>query len=238
MKDEGLQRVHLLHIGKTGGSAVKHAVAHHLEGPSVRLILHPHRIHLRDVPQQEGLVFFVRDPLSRFVSGFNSRLRQGRPRYFRPWNNTEVVVFQRFATPDMLGRALGAEDPEIRSLAEVAMRGIGHVRSSYWDWFEDETLFRKRLDDFVFIGEQEALAADFEALKVKLGLPAELALPTDEVIAHKTPPDCDTHLSEDAAGNLAAWYSREYEFLALCRTVRDVVNSPAHGLSSRSSLAT
>ena len=42
------------------------------EAPDV-VHLHRHAVRLRDVPVGEKFFFFVRDPVSRFVSGFHSR---------------------------------------------------------------------------------------------------------------------------------------------------------------------
>lgn len=222
--------IHLLHIGKTGGSAVKHAVAEHLDGSFGRLVLHPHKTRLRDIPAGEGVIFFVRDPLTRFVSGFNSRKRQGRPRYDAPWSESEAAAYGRFETADALGRALGSSDPATLQAAIAAMRGIGHVNSSYWDWFEDADYFSERLDDFAFIGAQETLSADFEAFKAKLGLPDDLVLPADDIISHRTPEGLATTLGPAATSNLRDWYARDYEFMLLCEEVRDTVNAPGHGM--------
>ena len=37
------------------------------------------------------------------------------------------------------------------------MRAIGHVRSSYWDWFKDPDYFKRRSDHILWIGHQESL---------------------------------------------------------------------------------
>src|SRR5689334_1107802 len=84
--------VHLLHVGKTGGTAVKHALAG-VVTEQFRIVAHSHDITIRDVPIGEHVVFFVRDPISRFVSGFYSRQRQGRPRYDVPWSPNESIAF-------------------------------------------------------------------------------------------------------------------------------------------------
>src|SRR6056297_3418392 len=67
--------VHFLHIRKAGGTAIKEA----LKDIAVKqnVILHPHKTRLKDIPEGEKVFFFLRNPVSRFVSGFNSRLREG-----------------------------------------------------------------------------------------------------------------------------------------------------------------
>ncbi len=46
---------------------------------------------LRNITEGEGIIFFLRDPTSRFVSGFYSRQRQGQPRYYSPWSSDEKI---------------------------------------------------------------------------------------------------------------------------------------------------
>lgn len=212
--------LYVLHIGKTGGTAVKHALAGCAQTRDFRIRLCSHAETLRDVPVGSKVVFFVRDPLTRFVSGFYSRFRQGRPRYFYPWSEAEERAFREFATPGALAEALSSSDADTRERAVQAMRGIQHVSSSYWDWLEDETYFRQREADIFFVGFQEQLGRDFEELRDRLGLDSAVALPADEVQAHRNPRNLDYGLSETARENLKQWYARDYELLRICRAMR------------------
>ena len=224
--------MHFLHVGKTGGTAFKYAVerARERHGPLACVIhLHPHAVRLRDVPAGDRFLFFLRDPLSRFVSGFYSRRRQGRPRYFVPWRPGEKDAFRHFRTPNQLALALSARGAAERNRAQAAMRCIGHVRDSYARWFEDQAYFLSRLDDLFFIGFQERMADDFAILKSKLRLPDSAALPTDDVGAHANPRHLDRRLDDEAVGNLQRWYAADVEFLALCRRIvrdRPFLRSP------------
>jgi len=83
-KIQGKQLIHFLHIGKTGGSAIKYALTQYSVSGRYAIYLHSHNFRLRDVPIGESVFFFLRDPISRFKSGFYSRQRQGQPRYFVP----------------------------------------------------------------------------------------------------------------------------------------------------------
>lgn len=96
------------------------------------------------------------------------------------------------------------------------MQSIQHVQSSYWDWFINEQFMASRWDDIVFIGQQESLGADFEALKHVMDWPANLALPKDPRTAHQSPAGENRRLSDEAQDNLARWYVSDYRFLQLC----------------------
>ena len=49
-------------------------------------------------------VFALRDPLTRFISGFYSGLRKGAPRYDIGWSKGEKRAFSWFSTPQELDR--------------------------------------------------------------------------------------------------------------------------------------
>jgi len=215
---QGKQFVHMLHIGKTGGTALKHALRKQPVTHRYVVFLHPHRIRLRDIPEHELVFFFLRDPVSRFISGFYSRQRRGRPRIFSPWTTEETDAFRFFHTPNELALGLSAGARGTKDAAEKAMRSIQHVRDSFWYWFENEDYFLGRRPGILFIGRQENLGEDFELLKTKLGLYSRLSLPSDDLSAHRNPPKLDTRLDEEAVRNLKEWYQADYRFLELCRT--------------------
>jgi hypothetical protein len=172
---------------------------------------------LRNVPIGDKVVFFVRDPLKRFVSAFNSRKRLDQPRYYCPWSFGEEAAFRRFHTPNELAQTLSSTDQTAQKAAVRAMKSIYHIRSSYWDWFGSEAYVRSRLPDILLIGFQETLNEDFGVLRKRLGLPESVVLPEDEIAAHRSPRHLDTSLGEEAKKNLKEWYAADYEFIRLCR---------------------
>jgi glycosyltransferase involved in cell wall biosynthesis len=223
---EARPSLNVLHIGKTGGTALKHVLAEYASSSRYELLFRGHDVTLADVPKGEQYMFLIRDPLSRFVSAFNGRLREDRPRYHYPWREEERIAFARFKTPDELAVALSSDDDEERQAAERAMRGIGHVNTPYTFWFPDELAFRARLGDLSFIGLQDRLDDDFESLKTKLGLPPDARLPRDETAAHKSPSGSQTQLSDVGRANLERWYARDVAFVQLCRELAPRINQP------------
>ena len=158
----------------------------------------------------------ARDPISRFISGFYSRLRKGKPRYSGQWSEPERMAFERFETPNRLASALSSDNNEERMAAEQAMKSITHVKDGYWKWFDNPDYFQSRLSDLLFIGYQSRLTDDFELLKRKLKLPKRLVLPTDEILSHVNPKQFDKTLSDAATENLLQWYHDDFRFLTLC----------------------
>ncbi|MCP3675876.1 MAG: hypothetical protein GY829_15615 [Gammaproteobacteria bacterium] len=80
----GREIIHLLHIRKTAGSALKKALLNDLISARYKIELHQHSFRLCDVPPGDKVIFVTRDPVSRYVSGFYSRQRMGKPRYHIP----------------------------------------------------------------------------------------------------------------------------------------------------------
>ena len=222
--EDSRESLHVLHVGKTGGTALNHVLVEHAAVCRYRLVFGGHQLTVADVPIGERFMFFIRDPLSRFVSAFNSRLREGRPRYHYPWRDEEKVAFSIFKTPDELATALSAKDSACREKAEAAMHGIGHLNTGYSFWFGDESSFGARISDLFFIGFQELLDDDFETLKQRLGLPVEAELPRGDQ-AHQAPAGLDTHLGETGRANLERWYADDLAFVERCRELAPRINT-------------
>ncbi len=209
--------VHFLHIRKTGGMALKAGLSP--VAAERGLLLHEHGTTLAQVPAGERVVFVVRDPVARFVSGFNSRLRMGRPLFDRPWNAAEAEAFAAFKTPDALAQALDARAPA----ALAAMSGIRHVNQPLSDWLVSEAYLRERQDDIVWVGRTETLAADLEEIKRRLDLPPSLRLPEDEVSSHRTPHGMQTQLSATGRAALERWYEADLRMLGFLESVRETL---------------
>lgn len=214
---QGKQVVHFLHIEKTGGSAIKEALKYNLANDNYAIILHKHQFRLKDVPQGHKCFFFIRDPISRFVSAFYHRKRKSQPKNYVPWIWGEKIAFNQFSTPNELALALSSEDIDVKESAIKAMKQIILVRTSYLDWFHDKDYFISRIEDIIFIGCQEKLECDFEKLKNILLLPDKLKLPQDNFKANRSNSDEDKHLDDKAKQNLMSWYAQDYEFIKLCQ---------------------
>jgi Sulfotransferase family len=229
--------VHFIHVGKTGGTAIKEALREEglaVEGPESRyvqkatyvpstpygqIVLHNHGFKLRDVPADDFAFFCLRDPISRFVSGFSSRLRKGQPRYNIKWKPMERVVFERFPTPQSLALGLRSDDREDRKIANWAMCHLQHV-TRYKHSLGGLNTVRATLPRLVYIGRQETLDWDWAQMKTILGLPKDLELPTDPVAAHRGDASVETSLDAVATEILRDWYARDYKLLGVCERIR------------------
>ncbi|MCO6483500.1 MAG: sulfotransferase family 2 domain-containing protein [Flavobacteriales bacterium] len=200
--------VHFLHIPKTGGTAIKHALQGAVS-PKFEIALHDHGFRLADVPIGEFAVFFLREPIDRFVSGFNSRLRQGKPRYSSKWTADEAIAFERFSTPNDLAEALLSGDEATKQAALHAMNSISHVRDKFSHWFGEKLdLADPRI---LFVGFQDRLDQDFASLARLLALKDIPALPSSDKDAHRNPPEMSRTLSPKAIATIQDWYADDLD---------------------------
>jgi hypothetical protein len=224
--------LHFMHIGKTGGTAIKHALrrpglaywhfedAHKVpETPYGRIQLHHHRFRLRDVPADDYVFFCVRDPISRFLSAFYSRLRKGQPRYYVEWSPAERQAFEAFPTAQRLAVALLSDDEEERVLAQTSMGEIRHL-ASIERYLGSPRQLRKGLSRVVYIATQETLLRDWEQIKSLLELPAEAKLPSGPKRSHRRDPALEATLDDVALSALRAWYARDFRLVRYCNHVR------------------
>lgn len=231
-KLRGKQIVHFIHIEKTGGSALKTALKTSMEeallsycfiNDKYTVFFHKHDITLRNIPRGEKVIFTLRDPVSRFVSGFYQRRKQELSKYNDwPWTPEEADAFERFYTADDLAISLSSKDNSIKEAAHKAMASIGHVNNSYLDYFESNQYFLSRLSDILFVCFQETLDEDFECLKEILCLSKDSFLPFDDKKANKRPITYTSKVSEDSIRNLTLWYRKDFSFMALCRANANV----------------
>jgi hypothetical protein len=219
--------VHFIHVSKAGGTALRHAIratrheaGGRLDTPWGGVVGHNHSFRFADVQAGDFAVIPLRDPVTRFVSAFYSRLRQGAPRYVMEWTPRERKAFAWFPTPQALTDALAEPSGEPRRRAEFAMEAIGHVRLPMTHWTGKPSYVHKRIDDIVFFARQETLDADWEKLKELLGLPGEQTLPRDPVIAHRTSYTDDRVISPRGTRALREWYADDYEVLEIAEEIR------------------
>jgi hypothetical protein len=213
--------IHVLHIGKTGGTALKAALAPFAaEG---RFVLHGHTTRCRDCPPGSRIFFVVRHPVDRFVSAFNSRLRRGRPRFHYPWSLRQALVFSLFRSPCALAEGLGSRNPLVRLAGGLSMRSIGHLRRRLSYWIDAEELER---NPRLIIGTVETLDSDLRHLLALAGIEGAAELPADPVEAHVTPPEFDRSLSTEARKNLTNYFRSDIILYEACLRARAAAPHP------------
>jgi hypothetical protein len=145
--------VQFIHIGKTGGSSIISMLRE--DDTASCTETNNHRFVLGDGPAGTRYVFFVRDPVDRWVSGFLSRLRQGCPNYPHVGHRDELIAFYDFPTPDSLARALSTEK------GQRANAAIRHTRRSFSSYLAK---IEKHVHDIAFVGRMNKMTRDYNAM--------------------------------------------------------------------------
>ena len=220
--------VHFIHIGKTGGTAIKHVLRPifraETETALGKVVLHKgHQFKLTDVPRGDKAIFCVRDPLSLFVSAFHSRLRKGQPKFYFEWSPAEAEAFERFPTPQVLAEGLGSDDPGTRTAADAAMKAIQHVRGIRRFLGSPKQILAHRRQ-IAYIGRQETLDDDWHRIRALLELPEDLELPADPKKSHRRQPTGEPALDARAEAILRDYYAPDYDIIRTCDRLR-----AAHG---------
>jgi hypothetical protein len=212
----GAGPIHVLHVGKTGGTALKAALAPF--AAQGKFVLHGHTTRCCDCPAGSLIFFAVRHPVDRFVSAFNSRLRRGRPRFDYPRSLRQAIVFSLFRSPCALAEGLGSRNPLVRLAAGLSMRSLGHLRRRLAYWIGD--LGEIERNPRLIIGTLETLDSDLRRLLAIAGIEEEAELPTDPVEAHVTPPEFDRSLSAKAVQNLTSYFRSDIALYEACLRAR------------------
>lgn len=206
--------LHFLHIGKAAGTQIgRLAKTINASQSAWQIIKHPHRTDLKDLPRKEAFFFSVRDPISRFKSGFYSRKRKGQPRIFVEWTYHERLAFEAFDHANDLAEALFEDGPRGQQ-AMAAILSINHTGKDQGDWFYRRGFFldQERLKGII---RQEHFDADWALFCRRIGVtaPAPEADPTRQ---HRNDYTDIPPLSDLARANLARWYVQDIEFYRRC----------------------
>jgi len=210
----------LLHIGKTGGTAANAVLrANNQLGVGEFVNCYKHKVGLGDVHNDnmcERLMFFIREPVARYISAFNSRLRMGYPRHHGEWGPREVIAFSHFKTPNQLAEALSSPERAMREHAVSAMIGIRHLRRAYEHYLGSVELLEKEKDRIYFIAQTETFGTDFDLMRKLIGVSPDLELPTDDYGAHRTPDGFEKTVSEIGRRNVQRYYKTDYQIYNWC----------------------
>jgi ribosomal protein L32 len=212
---------HLLHIGKCGGTVIRGSLKDHFgairkwtikSNPPIHI--HTHRVSLYDNDMTKT-AFFIRNPITRYKSAFNDRLRHGGPLFNVVWKKAERRSFSTFKTANQLAECLSSNKKGVRHRARVACTtNIGHVNRRYKEWIGHPATFEIVCKEVLFIGLQEHLNDDFQKFCTKLKL-GNVELITDPIKANVNS-DVTEPLSNLAKQNIRKLLKEDFILYDLC----------------------
>jgi hypothetical protein len=209
----------LLHIGKCGGTYLRSYLNKNTDIPDNLLLLdHPQTLlkTLDKYGPDRKLAFIFRDPTQRFISAFNSRLRQGRPTYDSMWNNGEAIAFQWFETPNSLAEALYCGDERLMSAARFTMKSIQHLNLNYQYYLGSVECLKKERKNIIVCSSLENLDANLPKILKLLGIHEVTS--NEEPEYHRALIKAEP-LTKVAEKNLRRFWQKEYEIVEYCREI-------------------
>ncbi len=103
------------------------------------------------------IAMILRDPLERAISGFHSRLRQGRPTYNIIWTPAEATAMAILPSSKHLLNAMLSEDDFSISAVAYAFKNISHLYWNYCHYFNNPEYVRKNRPLFNIVGHIDHL---------------------------------------------------------------------------------
>ena len=210
--------IHFLHIGKCAGTQISH-IANQINNISsqTKIIKHGHDVYLKDLEPESRYFFSIRNPISRFKSGFYSRKRKGQPRIYNEWSDHDREAFKDFEHANDLAESLFAAG-EVGLKAFAAMKSIRHTAQNQSDWFYKCGHFLE-IQPPIWIIRQENFVDDLNSFLKRslLGISIEqINVSEDHIVTHASDYSNFPALSDKAKENLSHWYAQDYEFYRLC----------------------
>lgn len=200
--------IYFLHIGKAAGSQIKQAIRQINENES-KIAIYPqnHDIFLEDVPEEAEYFVSIRNPITRFYSGFYSRKRKGRPLNDIDWTSHEASAFNRFEHANELAESLFAPG-EKGMFALAAIKSIRHTAQDQIDWFAlAGDLFTVRPP--IWVIRQERFEEDFATFLTRAGITHQPVFARSTKRSHANDYSSTPPLTEKAKANLKIWYAQD-----------------------------
>ena len=227
----GRSRQHgFLHIPKTGGSGVN-ALGRSLQERGFKspcVFSHGWKMEeiLKHFPDIK-ISFVLRDPLSRMISGFNSRIRQGRPTYNNIWTPAEAAAFSLFPSIGKLLDAILAEDEFSKSAVAYTMRNVTHLRWNYAFYFKNPDTVRSNRPSFEIIGSMNRMDEFINGYTALSGAPESAAAELYEKRheAKVSSEDVLGRYSPDDLSRLKDFMKKEYRIYKELRSIANPTQS-------------
>jgi hypothetical protein len=166
-----------LHIPKTGGSSFSSFSRNMISAGYLMPVRFGHIWSLGDIVQcfpNTKVSFMIRDPLDRTISAFNSRLRQGRPRFSNNWKPREATAFSLFPNVEAYLNALISKEEFDISAVKFAQVSIKHLKWGYVNYFEGTVPLERNRSSIHLVGEVENSIKFWEKYAAQFDIPAEI----------------------------------------------------------------
>jgi hypothetical protein len=227
----------VLHIGKTAGASISDLAEAAVEAGHTPPMIFGHDWTLRAIVDEfprTRVAFVLRDPLLRIISGFQSRLRQGRPRNQNMWKVEEAVSFAFFSDAHEFLCGLIGSDERLKSAALFAQRSVRHVRRGYVHHFESVAVLKRYQGRIYFLCDVDGVSAGVFEMFEPAGVPRDFVSET-YLATHRAGGSTEHihgRLSNEQLAKLRSHFAAEYEIYDYLRELLPRFSGD-RGLASR-----
>ena len=166
-----------LHIGKTAGSSIRQLIRLSADQGYNPPTIFGHAARLPPILREHPRIrigFVIRDPIERTISGFQSRLRQGRPTNDSLWSVEEAAAFAFFTdAASFLSALVSDTDERMKSAALFAEKSIKHVARNYVLHLKDVDFLKRQRERIFFCRPIDEVSTSLHQLFEPCGIPRE-----------------------------------------------------------------
>lgn len=163
----GIRHLHYIHVGKCAGRSIKKVIhlassEFDIKNAKYKLIPHTHFFAIGSLPIGSSAFISIRDPISRFVSAFESRkhkLNNASTQYVG-----DAWVFKKYPDVNCFAESLFADE-----CYKQAVSALPHIRQPL-DYFLGKECNENSINKIKVVLEQESLVSDLEFL-LKISYP-------------------------------------------------------------------
>lgn len=214
-----------IHIGRTAGTAFRLSIS---SNPTLsqKVNYNKHNITLPDLSPKSKIIFCVRDPVDRFVSGFyqrkNKLKRHISENQVSSWCKKEVAALDSYQDINHLLKELFSTDKIIRKNCLKKITNIMHIGryGSYWYWFKENDFITLNKSRFYSVLLHEKFEESMMRLIKKLGVDSLDIVKSRSISYDEYAPIDNNYRSE-----LIQFLQHEYMFIQSLKNLEIIPNN-------------
>jgi hypothetical protein len=208
-----------LHIPKTGGSNFRESLSQFNKKSNIKIITIRHFRYI-NLLENKKIIFTIRDPISRFVSSFNSRMNEDKPYGYTKHSIGEMIAFKWYHDVNKLCKDIYSKNIFNLIKSRLALVWIRQINLLLYIITPLSFLKKKPL----FIFDSEFLQSDIHFFLKHIGVNKELKLFEKKSIkSHPTSYSKNFILTNDSKKILQRYLKEDYKIYLYCKNIRQKI---------------
>ena len=209
-----------LHIPKTGGSNFRESLPQFNKKSNIKIITIRHFRYI-NLLENKKIIFTIRDPISRFVSSFYSRINEDKPYGYTKHSIGEMIAFKWYQDVNKLCKDIYSKNIYNLIKSRLALVWIRQINLPLYILTPLNFLKRKPL----FIFDLEFLQSDIDFFFKHIGANEETMklFEKKSIKSHKTSFPKDLILTNDSKKILQRYLKEDYKIYLYCKNIRQKI---------------